>query len=248
MVIGGVTFGLHFVLFNTGFHHTSYESTVVLMVAQPLTAALLGYIFLREVVTSRMVISIVLGAVGLVILVWQDYTFKPEHLVGDGIVFACVVAIVITYLFARRLRQTLSYPVYVFTLFSVASVTAAVYMVVDGQSLFHTSNGSLGWISIVVLIVWCTFVGHTSFNYVTKYIPLFYTNIVIISEPVIAILLKYALRSRFEVFRASDLGGLHIAGGLILALGILIGFWGKRAASPNHRDTEDAEAAQRDSN
>ncbi|MHC4777013.1 MAG: DMT family transporter [Planctomycetota bacterium] len=228
MVLAGIAFGLHFVLFNTGFEYTSYESTVVLIAAQPITAAVLGYVFLREKVNLRMAVSIVIGTVGLVILVWNDYTFRPEHLVGDAIVLACVLAIVVTYVFARRLRQVLSYPVFVFCLFSTATVTAWVYLLIDGQRLFHSDTGALGWACIGVLILVCTILGHTSFNYVTKWVPLFYTNIVIISEPVLAIVLKYALRSRFEVFRESDLTLLQIVGGAVMALGIVIGFAGKR--------------------
>ena len=43
MILAGVAFGLHFVLFNTGFQYTSYESTVVLIAAQPITAENLLY-------------------------------------------------------------------------------------------------------------------------------------------------------------------------------------------------------------
>ena len=50
----GLCYGLHFVWWPMGFELTSFESTVLLLAAQPLATALLAWVVLGEPVTRRM--------------------------------------------------------------------------------------------------------------------------------------------------------------------------------------------------
>ena len=58
---------------------------------------------------------------------------------------------------------------------------------------------------------------------VVKYVPVFYVNLTILGEPILALLMMYLLRERFAVFRESSLTPLQIVGGLMLLVGVGIG-------------------------
>jgi drug/metabolite transporter (DMT)-like permease len=236
LAAAGVALGLHFVLFNTGFVLTSYESTVLLLVSQPLLAAVLGFLLLGERVTGGMAASVAVGAAGLLLLAGRDWRFDPGHLPGDALVLLCSLLMVLATVFARPLRQRLAFPRFTALVFGIAALTSAVVLVADGQSLFRTEAGAAGWIALGLLVLVPTLLGHVPFAWVVKHVSAFHLNLVILAEPVIAIALKYSLRSSFEVFRGSDLTAWQAAGGAVLLAGIAIGIVSARGGPPPLRD------------
>ncbi|MCU0724062.1 MAG: DMT family transporter, partial [Planctomycetes bacterium] len=224
LVAVGVAMGLHFVLFNTGFRMTSYESTVLLLVSQPLMAAALGFLLLGEKVTKGMAASVAVGAAGLALLVGQDWRFEPGHLPGDAVVLLCSLLMVLAYVFSRTLRQRLSFPLYATLVFGVAALASAAWLAAGGQSLARTEAGARGWAALGLLVLIPTLGGHALFGWAVKHVSAFHVNLVILAEPVIAVALKAALRSSFEEFRGSALTGWQAAGGAVLLAGIVLGF------------------------
>jgi drug/metabolite transporter (DMT)-like permease len=233
LLAAGVAMGLHFVLFNTGFRMTSYESTVLLLVSQPLLAAVLGFLLLREKITKGMAASTAVGAAGLALLVGQDWKFEPAHLPGDAVVLLCSLLMVLAYVFSRTLRRRLAFPLYVSLVFGIAALASAAWLLASGQDLFRTEAGRAGWIALGLLVLVPTLGGHALFGWAVKHVSAFHINLVILAEPVIAIALKTALRSSFEAFRGSDLTAGQAAGGAILLAGIAIGLASARGGPPD---------------
>ena len=223
LVAAGVGYGLHFVWWPMGFERTSYESTVVLLATQPVLACVLGLVWLGEAVTRRMWIAIAAAALGLGLLVGRDYAFRPEHLAGDGIVLASVLAMVVTVLAGRTLRQRLDFPVYALALASIALAVVVPVVALGAAAPLSTARGPEGWLALALLIAIPTLLGHAGFHYLVKEVPVFYLNLVIVAEPVIAIALKYALRARFDAFRDTALGPWQLAGAAVLLAGVAFG-------------------------
>jgi len=223
LVAGGITFGLHFVWFPMGFERTSYESTVLLLVVQPVLAAILGAAFLDEAITPSMVASIAIALTGLVVLVWDDYRFEPAHLWGDAIVLASCVAIVTTRALARGLRQRLSFTTYVCSISALGATVASFGLAWRHARLWHSGASGSEWIALALLLLVPTLGGHTIFHYVLKYVRVFHVNLVILAEPVIAIWMKHALAPWFVTFRGSALTRAHLAGAALLFVGVAVG-------------------------
>ena len=238
LLVAGATYGLHFVWWPMGFERTSYESTVVLLALQPVLACVLGLLWLGEPVTRRMGLSIAIAGVGLVLLVAEDYSFRPEHLIGDGIVIASVLAIVVTVLAGRRLRQELDFAVYVTCIAAVATGTAMVAALTMDAAPLTSSRGAAGWCALALLVAVPTLFGYAGFHYLVKEVPVFYLNLVIVAEPAIALGLKYGLRGRFEVFRDTELTTVQLVASAILLGGVAFGLaerGGAAATSPARR-------------
>jgi drug/metabolite transporter (DMT)-like permease len=223
LLVSGVLYGVHFGLFNLAFGHTSKESVVVLLGVQPLLAAAVGAIWLGEAITRRMVTASVVAIAGLLIFVRQDYTFDPAWLVGDALTVAAGLAIVLSYSIGRRLRPRMSLMGYLAALYWLGGAACLGIALLAGDALWGYSAESTMWLAAAVLIP--TLVGHSLFHYVVKYVPVFYVNLTILGEPVLALLIMFLLRHRFEVFAQSTLDGPRLAGGLLLLAGVAIGLW-----------------------
>jgi drug/metabolite transporter (DMT)-like permease len=217
----GMLYGAHFGLFNLAFLHTSKESVVVLLGAQPLMAAALGAMFLDERITGRMMAASAVAIGGLLIFAWHDYTFDTSHLVGDALVLACGVAIVLSYTAGRRLRPRMSLVGYLGALYLVGGLTCLVAALIVSAPLWGYADDQWMWLGIAILVP--TLVGHSLFHYVVKYVPVFYVNLTILGEPILALVMMYLLREQFAVFRESTLDPLQIIGGLMLLAGVGIG-------------------------
>jgi drug/metabolite transporter (DMT)-like permease len=221
LAASGVLYGAHFALFNLAFLHTSKESVVVLLGAQPLMAALVGAALLNERITLKMVAASAIAIAGLSVFVWHDYTFDTSHLLGDALVLACGVAIVLSYTAGRKLRPRMSLVGYLWALYVLGGLTCLAGALVTGAPLSGYTNEQWFWLGMAVLVP--TLVGHSLFHYVVKYVPVFYVNLTVLGEPIIALLMMYLLRHEFEVFRTSRLDPLQIVGGALLLVGVLIG-------------------------
>jgi drug/metabolite transporter (DMT)-like permease len=221
LLASGVLYGAHFALFNLAFEHTSKESVVVLLGVQPLMAALVGALFLDERITLKMLAASAIAIAGLSVFVWHDYTFDTAHLVGDALVLACGVAIVLSYTIGRKLRPRMSLVGYLWSLYMLGGLACLAGALVTGAPLSGYADDQWMWLGLAILVP--TLVGHSLFHYVVKYVPVFYVNLTVLGEPILALLLMYLLRNEFEVFRTSRLDALQIIGGLMLLVGVFIG-------------------------
>lgn len=221
LVASGVLYGVHFGLFNLAFQHTSKESVVVLLGAQPLMAAAIGALWLKESITRKMLAASALAIVGLLIFVWHDYHFDQSNLVGDALVLACGVAIVLSYSAGRKLRPRMSLIGYLGALYTLGGITCLLMAVAVGDALFGYGGNQWFWLGCAILVP--TLLGHSLFHYVVKYVPVFYVNLTILGEPILALLLMYLLRERYDVFRESSLSPAQLLGGLLLLGGVAIG-------------------------
>lgn len=234
LLLSGITYGAHFALFAWAFEHTTKESVVMLLAAQPLLAMAVGRIFLGERITPTMLAATAISLLGLGVFAWNDYLFDPGHLIGDGMVLLCGLLIVISYSIGRRLRPRMSLLGYLLALYLLGGLTCLAAALATGQALwgFHWTN----WYYVACAVLIPTLIGHSLFHYVVKYVPVFYVNLAVLAEPVIAILFMLAFREKFAVFQSSQLTVLQGIGGAILLGGVAMGLSAARQLGGNHEN------------
>lgn len=221
LLASGVLYGLHFGLFNLAFFHTSKESVVVLLAVQPLMAAAAGAAWLNERFTRTMFFASAIATAGLCLFVWNDYTLDPAHMLGDALVLACGLAIVACYSIGRVLRPRMSLVGYLGALYWLGGLTTLGVSMAAGDMLWGYSSEAWFWLAMAVLIP--TLVGHSLFHYVVKYVPVFYVNLAVLGEPIISLVIMYALRNEYAVFRETTMTLLQIIGGALLLVGVAVG-------------------------
>lgn len=236
LLFSAVMYGLHFGLFNWAFAHTTKESVVVLLGAQPLMAAAVGAIWLAEPITRRMLGASALAIAGLTVFVWHDYSFDAAYLVGDALVLAAGLVIVLSYSAGRRLRPRMSLLGYLFALYILGGLTCLAVTLAMGDPLWGYRDDQWFWLGLAILVP--TLVGHSMFHYVVKYVPVFYVNLTILGEPILALLIMYLLRHEYAVFGDSTLTPLQLAGGTLLLAGVTIGILAGRKPAAIEVSTE----------
>jgi drug/metabolite transporter (DMT)-like permease len=203
----------------------------VLLGAQPLLAAAIGALWLKEELTRRMLFASAIALCGLAVFAWHDYTFDAAYLVGDALVLAACLAIVLSYSAGRRLRPRMSLRGYLAAVYWIGGLTCLATALIVGDALWGYADAQWMWLGMAVVVP--TLVGHSLFHYVVKYVPVFYVNLTILGEPVLALLIMYALRDEYYVFRASTLTPLQLVGGSLLLTGVAVGLWRRQVQLPS---------------
>ncbi len=72
-LIGGIGLGIAMMSFIWSITHTSAAITLLCLAAMPFMTALLGYFFLREIISRNVWIAIIVATVGIVIMALGDY-------------------------------------------------------------------------------------------------------------------------------------------------------------------------------
>ncbi|MCK6440485.1 MAG: EamA family transporter [Planctomycetes bacterium] len=223
--IGGALFGIHFVLFIGAFKLTSFESAVVVLSFQPMTALLLGQWMLGERSNGGMWLAVLAAFIGLAMLVWNDATVDDgasnlDRVLGDLCVIGACVLIVISYIFGRRLRQKLSFPVYIVIFFACGGFASVICAILMGER--PATNDAEPWLWLLALIFLPTITGHALFHYLVKHVRVFSINIVFVLEPLMAVSAKWLIDDP-ERFGPAELGGIQIAGAVLLLAGVTVG-------------------------
>jgi drug/metabolite transporter (DMT)-like permease len=213
IMLGGAFLASHLMLWIKAFDLTDFASNLLLLVIQPVTAALLGG-FWGEPPTRYTWISLALSLVGLMVVAGGDVSLGPRALLGDAMCLLAGVVVSLFYALTRKERRALPLaPFLGLTLGFGALFALPVALLVHAPMSGYPVTS---WAWLAALVVLTTVGGHGCFNIAAKHVPLFSINVVVVLEPAISIVMGAAL------FGAT-VTRLQIVGGLILAVAVVFG-------------------------
>lgn len=220
LVGGAALLAAHFGLWIAAFEHTSYASSVLLLVLQPVFGALLGRAVLGERLRLRMAIGIGAALIGLLLLVYDDLG-EPHHLFGDGLAVAGTLAIALYYIVVGRARRRLAFAPFMTQCYGLAGVMLVTAAALTSTPL-TTTAATGGWGFLALLVLAPTVVGHACFNWCLGRVPLFTLNMLIVLEPALALVLG-------AWWLGTGVSPWQMAGGVVLGTAVLVGL-GRPAA------------------
>ena len=91
-------------MFLSAFKHTSVANVALIYSATPLMAALLAWVFLREVPGRNVILGAVMGVIGIAVIV--SGTPGQAHLFGDMLAFGMAVALALLFVLYRAWPDT----------------------------------------------------------------------------------------------------------------------------------------------
>lgn len=193
ILFAGVLLGLHFVLWVQSLHHTSVAGASVLVASSPLFIAVLGWVFLREKPSRRVVASIVVAMVGAVLIAGADVgenVLHPDASLGNGLALSAALFFSIYILIGRAVRQRIGFLPYFVPLNVVAAATALVGCLIQGVDV----GVSLPVFGLCVLIALGPgLLGHGSLIVAVRYLPAAVVGLLMLLEPMMAGVLGWAL-------------------------------------------------------
>lgn len=236
VALGGVLLAAHFVLWIGAFDLTSYASNLLLLIAQPVMAALVG-MRMGEKHGRETWVALGISVAGLAIIAGGDVSLGPRAILGD--LCSILAGVAITFFYASTRAARASMPVAGFMGWTMAfgAAAAAPVFLLAGSPLGPRSAPLkvLGttpspWLWLAGLVVVTTMGGHGLMNAAARGLRLFTVNVVIVLEPAIGILLGALLLGE----RA---GTTHVIGGAVLAVAVVI------ALLPEWREGRDSPTA-----
>jgi drug/metabolite transporter (DMT)-like permease len=213
VIVSGVLLAAHFALWIESLNRTSVASSVVLVAMNPIFVAALSPLILREKVSWRIVLAVVLGAIGAAVIAGPQL---KSAAVTTGNLLALGGALCAGgYLMAgRRVRPGLSLVAYIYIVYGVAAVLLVLTALVGGFRF--TGYPWQAYLFILLLALGPQLLGHTSFNWALKYAPAPTVAMAVLGEPVGTTLLAWLiLRQPPTLYEA--LGGVVICAGIYLA-------------------------------
>lgn len=212
LACGGLLFGLHLLLWVEAFALTDYASNLLLLVVQPLSAALIGW-RMGQPLPRGARLALCLAAVGMACVAGSDFALGPRALLGD---LLCVLAGVLMALFfvtAQRARSALPLELFMGITLLVSALTALPFALLTDTPFLILSWRSWLWIGLIVCVT--TLLGHGLMNLAARSLSLFTVNISIVLEPLLAIMLGALM------FGAS-MTASQLVGGALLVISVLV--------------------------
>ncbi len=225
--LSGVFLAIHFAAWITSLEYTSVVSSVVLVATGPLWVALFSPLFLKEPLTRPVLIGMLMALLGGVIIALGDSCeidgglvcpslsgfLRGDALLGNFLALVGAWALAGYLMIGRSLRSGMSLLPYIFVVYGVAAVALFAAMFASGQSPTGFSGMTYVWIVLLALIP--QLIGHTTFNWILRFLPVTLVAITTLGEPVGSAVLAYFILQEIPA-------SLTIGGGLLILVGIYV--------------------------
>ncbi|WP_096156851.1 MULTISPECIES: DMT family transporter [Bacillus] len=187
--IAGIFLAFHFILWFESLNYTSVASSTVLVTLQPLFAFIGTYIFFKEKLSNKALISGGLAVLGSVIISWGDFQTSGIALFGNFLALVACALVTAYLMFGQNVRKRLSLITYTFIVYGSSTLTLFIYVLIFGYSFtgYHSSD----WMWFLLLAIFPTLLGHSLFNWAVKWISTNIISMSILLEPIGAAILAY---------------------------------------------------------
>jgi drug/metabolite transporter (DMT)-like permease len=213
--LAGVFIALHFTFWVASVKDTSVVTSVTLVATQPLWVAIVSEPLLKEPPARTMWIGVAVSAVGVLVMVSDDFGAGGDTLTGD--VFALLGAMLAAgYIILGRLARSggAGLRQYISVAYPTAAAILIVFTLVSGHGVSGYSTETYGL--LVLLAIGPQLTGHTALNRSLGHLPAVTVAIAILGEPVGSTVLA-------TIFLGQPPTLLEVVGGCIILAGVYLG-------------------------
>lgn len=214
-IASGVFLAFHFILWFESLNYTSVASSTVLVTLQPLFAFAGTFIFFKERLSGKAVLSGITAVIGSIVISWGDFKISGDALFGDILALIACALITFYLLFGQTVRKRVSLITYTFVVYSISSITLFFYVLATGEPLvgYNMKN----WILFILLALIPTLLGHSFLNWSIKWVSASTISVAILFEPIGATVLAFYLLEE-RVLWTQVLGGIIVLAGIMIFL------------------------------
>ncbi len=202
MALAGVFLALHFAAWITSLEYTTVASSVVLVSLSPVFVAIAAPLFLREAISPRALLGIVIALAGSGVVGLSDACTWPPlrctlagggRLPALGNLLALLGAIMVAgyFLIGRRVRGRFSLPVYIAGVYGSAAGISLLIVAGAGLPLLGYRPETYLWMALIAIFP--QLIGHSSFNWALRYLPTAVVTVTTLGEPIGSTILAYAI-------------------------------------------------------
>ena len=226
-IFGGLFLAIHFATWISSLEYTSVASSVVFVSTGPLWVAILSPVFLNERVKGMAVFGLMLALAGGTLIGLSDactlqnglqcpqlnQALKGRAVWGNFLALCGALAVSFYLLIGRKVRTKISLIPYVFLVYGIGAVVLNIFMLAAGTYPFGYPAKAYLWIFLLAVIP--QLIGHSTFNWLLKYLSATMVAVTTLVEPIGSALLAYLVLKEAPS-RAVFLGGTLILAGIFL--------------------------------
>jgi drug/metabolite transporter (DMT)-like permease len=226
-VVSGLFLAVHFATWISSLEYTSVASSVVFVSTGPLWVALLSPVLLNERLTRAAILGLVIAIVGGAIIglsdacVWNGGLRCPElgqvlqgrAMWGNFLALAGAWTVSGYLIIGRKLRAKMSLIPYIFLVYGISAIALLAIMFAAGYSPLGYPLRAYGW--IFLLAAFPQLIGHSTYNWVLRYIPATLVAIITLVEPIGSAIMAYF------ILQETPTSGV-LLGGLLILIGIYL--------------------------
>lgn len=223
----GIFLAVHFATWISSLEHTSVASSVVFVSTGPLWVALLSPLLLKEHLSRTAMFGLVLALVGGTAIALSDAcawdngltcpaladVLQGRAMWGNFLALAGAWTVTGYLIIGRKLRPQMSLIAYIFLVYGMAAIALLVFMFAAGQSPFGYSPRIYGWIFLLAAVP--QLLGHSTYNWLLKYLSATLVAVVTLAEPIGSAALAYIFLQETPTIGV-------MAGGALILFGIYL--------------------------
>ena len=175
----GFVTALHFLTFVAALNFTSIAHAVTVTYTAPIFVTLFSAVFLKEHISARKCVGILIVLGGIGVLVGFEPMLTPRMLVGDGLALIAAISFGVYSVVGRSQRGVYPLLTYAFGVYAVATLwlipPALLSLTPEGYGIRQIL--SLIWVGVVPLAV-----GHTLYNAAIRRTHATYANLIATQE------------------------------------------------------------------
>jgi drug/metabolite transporter (DMT)-like permease len=228
-LLSGFFLALHFAAWITSLELTSVASSVVLVTTSSLWVALLSTFVLKEKLNRYVIIGLLVALVGGTIVGLDDVCqvgwngvrcaslgnmLDSRAMLGNLLALAGAWLAAGYLLIGRRLRAKMSLVAYTFVVYGFAALVLLVVVLAAGYRL--TGYSPTIYLVFLALAVIPQLLGHSTFNWALRYLPVVYVSISLLGEPIGSTILALILLKEVPTL-VTITGGILILSGIVIA-------------------------------
>lgn len=216
-VLAGVALALHFAAWFESLEWTSVAASVTLVQAQPIFVATGAWLLLRERVSNRMALGILVAVAGMVAMSLGD--FLGGLMVGSNPLFGNALALfgavmAAGYVLAgRSLRQRIALVPYVVVVYTVCTICLFCIALAQGGPL--VDYPAREWLIFLGLAIGPGLLGHTIINWTLAHLESSVVSVSLLGEPIGATVLALIILAEVPT-------AMTVIGGIIVLSGIYV--------------------------
>lgn len=208
----GFFFALHLFAWVSAIQHTKVANAAICLAVQPVFIALAARLFFKEKIDGRVIFGIVLGAIGIILVSYDDLNLSKAYFIGDMLSLLSALLYVVYFFYGRSLRGKIESNLFLMTwVYIFAGLTSIIFVYLVDASIWNYTT--ITWLALFGLAVMPTILGHALVFLVVKQLKSSTIGTLMLLEPVLAGVVAYIIFAEHMTYM-SWLGYLIVVVGM----------------------------------
>ena len=230
LLLGGVSglfLAVHFATWISSLEYTTVASSVVFVSTGPLWVALLSPMLLNERLRRAAMLGLLLALLGGTVIGLSDactwdaglrcpdlgLILRGRAIWGNFLALCGAWAISGYLIIGRKLRAGMSLVPYIFLVYGIAAILLLPMAFVARERLLGYASSTYAWIFLLAAVP--QLVGHSTFNWLLRYLSATMVAVTTLAEPIGSTILAYMILGEKPALAV-------IVGGVFILLGIFL--------------------------